>query len=159
MSIFLEELSKQYSQYRIVMLLDKAGRQTNQLLNMPDNIKLMHQCPYSTELNPVELHWREIRAKYFHNETLESLDNVADTLEIALKNFYDNKQAVKTISNDFLLIHIIDSGILSECARANMGSQVMLRNRIPKIRHLAVNIPGCFLWILLFYHTLQYRFI
>ncbi|GBL34766.1 uncharacterized protein y4pE/y4sA [Filimonas sp.] len=103
MSTFLEELGKQYSQYRIVMLLDKAGWHTSQLLNVPENIKLMHLCPYSPELNPVELLWREIRAKYFHNETFESLDKVADTLEIALKKFYEDKQAIKTLAKGFII--------------------------------------------------------
>ncbi|MCC6290234.1 MAG: transposase [Chitinophagaceae bacterium] len=31
---------------------------------------LLHLPPYSPELNPVELLWRETRKKYFHNKDL-----------------------------------------------------------------------------------------
>ena len=68
MNIFLNQLADQYSHYRIVVILDKAGWHISKTLAVPVNIKLMHLTPYSPELNPVELLWREVRAKYFKNK-------------------------------------------------------------------------------------------
>jgi transposase len=41
--------------------LDKAGWHISKNILLPDNLFLMHLPPYSPELNPVELLWREIR--------------------------------------------------------------------------------------------------
>ena len=84
------------------MILDKAGWHISQSLKLNDNIRLMHLAPYSPELNPVELLWREVRRKYFHNKIFSSLDEVENTLQIALASYHFNKQAVKSLSNGFL---------------------------------------------------------
>ncbi len=65
MSEFLGQLSNYYKHYRIILILNKAGWHTGQLLQLADNIQLLHLNPYSPELNPVELLWREIRKKIF----------------------------------------------------------------------------------------------
>ena len=67
MNEFLGQLSTQYSGYRIILMLDKAGWHISQSLKLAENIQLLHLNPYSPEHNPVELLWREIRRKYFHN--------------------------------------------------------------------------------------------
>jgi transposase len=41
--------------------------------------------PYSTELNPVEHLWDELRKKWFRNKYFASLDAVEDQLADALK--------------------------------------------------------------------------
>ena len=102
MNEFLQQLSRQYGHYRIIMILDKAGWHISQSLKLNDNIRLMHLAPYSPELNPVELLWREIRRKYFHNKIFSSLDQVENTLQIALASYHFNKQAVTSLSNGFL---------------------------------------------------------
>jgi transposase len=60
----------------MIVILDKAGWHISQSLDLPINIKLLHLAPYSPELNPVELLWRELRKKYFHNKLFDSLDDV-----------------------------------------------------------------------------------
>jgi len=84
------------------MILDKAGWHISQSLKLNDNIRLMHLAPYSPELNPVELLWREVRRKYFHNKIFANLDEVENNLQIALASYHFNKQAVKSLSNGFL---------------------------------------------------------
>ncbi|MCW3111061.1 MAG: transposase family protein [Segetibacter sp.] len=101
MTLFLQQLSQQYSKYRIVMLLDKAGWHVSKNLELPENVKLMHLTPYSPELNPVELLWREIRAKYFKNRIFETLDAVEDTLVTALGYYHNNKHTVLSLSKGF----------------------------------------------------------
>ena len=104
MNEFLQQLSNQYSNYRIVLILDKAGWHLSQTLEIANNIKLMHLNPYSPEQNPVELLWREIRRKYFHNIIFNSLDEVENTLTEALLNYYIKKDDVMKLSKGFLSI-------------------------------------------------------
>lgn len=110
MNTFLQLLSQQYHHYRIIMLLDRAGWHTSSTLNLPVNVKLMHLTPYSPELNPVELLWREVRAKYFHNQFFHSLDDVEDTLAIALARYHTNKDAIFNLSRGFNYFNKIDGG-------------------------------------------------
>jgi transposase len=102
MNEFLQQLSKQYSNYRIIIILDKAGWHISQSLEISNNIRLLHLNPYSPELNPVELLWREIRRKYFHNIIFENLDEVENTLQKALANYHQQKDEVKKLSYGFL---------------------------------------------------------
>ena len=102
MNEFLQQLSCQYKQYRIIIILDKAGWHISRSLKLNDNIRLMHLAPYSPELNPVELLWREIRRKFFHNTIFSSLDEVESTLQTALASYHLNKQAVRNLSSGFL---------------------------------------------------------
>lgn len=102
MNEFLQQLSTQYSNYRIIIILDKAGWHVSQSLAISDNIRLLHLNPYSPELNPVELLWREIRRKYFHNIIFDNLDEVEGTLQKALRNYHQQRDDVKRLSNGFL---------------------------------------------------------
>ena len=104
MNQFLQELSNQYCNYRIILILDKAGWHISQTLKIADNIKLMHLNPYSPEQNPVELLWRETRRKYFHNIIFNSLNDVENTLAEALLNYHLKKDEVMKLSKGFLLI-------------------------------------------------------
>ena len=104
MNEFLQQLSRQYKDYRIILILDKAGWHISQSLKLANNIKLLHLNPYSPEQNPVELLWREIRRKYFHNVIFGNLDEVENKLQQALLYYYQHKQDVIKLSNGFLSI-------------------------------------------------------
>jgi hypothetical protein len=101
MNCFLKLLSECYSQYRIVLILDKAGWHTSHHLQLPGNIRILHLPAYSPELNPVELLWRETRAKYFNNRIFNSLDEVEDTLVLALAGYHKDKDYILQLSNGF----------------------------------------------------------
>ena len=98
MGIFLETLAAQQSDERIILCMDKAGWHTTQNLKIPENIIIWHLPPYSPELNPVELIWRELRAKYFNNKTFETLDELDDNLVIAINDFTKNKENIKSLT-------------------------------------------------------------
>lgn len=104
MNEFLQQLSSHYNNYRIILILDKAGWHISQTLKIADNIKLLHLNPYSPEQNPVELLWREIRRKYFHNVIFQSLDEVETKLQQALLEYYQHKEAVQKLAKGFLYI-------------------------------------------------------
>lgn len=103
MNIFLKSLSKDKFKERIVLCMDKAGWHTAKLLNIPKNIIVWYLPPYSPELNPVELFWRELRRNYFNNKIFNSLEEVDNHLEYAIKNFSSNKITMKKLTKiDYL---------------------------------------------------------
>jgi transposase len=99
MNLYLKEFSVHYNNYRIILCLDKAGWHTCSNLEIPQNILLWFLPPYSPELNPVELLWRQIRQDYFNNKLFNSLDQVENALENALFNYYSNLEATKKLAN------------------------------------------------------------
>ena len=98
MNIFLKTLSKQQQDERIILCMDKAGWHTTKQLKIPKNIILWFLPPYSPELNPVELIWRELRGKYFNNKTFNSLNEVDKHLEFALIDFAKDKESIKKLT-------------------------------------------------------------
>lgn len=98
MNIFLKTLSEQQKDERIVLCMDKAGWHTTKQLEIPNNIILWFLPPYSPELNPVELIWRELRAKYFNNRTFKSMIELEKHLEYALVDFSKNKESIKKLT-------------------------------------------------------------
>ena len=80
MNIFLDELSKKYSNDIILLCCDGAAWHKSKSLQIPDNIKLFSIPPYTPEMNPIEQIWKEIRKIGFRNETFSSLDKVVDRL-------------------------------------------------------------------------------
>jgi hypothetical protein len=107
MNMFLSEFSKEYSHYRVIMVMDKAGWHRSYGLNIPNNISLLFLPPYSPELNPVEKIWRYIREKKgFNNHTFSSIDDVENNLEKALYELYDEKEEMKSLCN-FKWLHSI----------------------------------------------------
>jgi transposase len=101
MNCFLSLLANKYSDYRIVILLDKAGWHISQSIKLPNNLILIHLPPYSPELNPVELLWREMRRKNFHNKIFNSLDDVENTLSVALAQYHKNPDAIKKLAHGY----------------------------------------------------------
>ena len=98
MNIFLQTLAEQQPNERIILCMDKAGWHTTQQLVLPKNIIAWFLPPYSPELNPVELIWRELRAKYFNNKTFKTLDEVDDHLMFAIKDFTKDVDAIKKLT-------------------------------------------------------------
>ena len=85
MNMFLDELSKQYPDYIIMLICDGAGWHKSKGLVVPDNIRIIHIPPYTPEMNPIEQIWKELR-KYFCNELFHTLDDVIDRLVYAINH-------------------------------------------------------------------------
>jgi|SRR5215210_7529760 len=99
MQLFLNGLAEQYNRYRIILLVDKAGWHTSLKLFIPENISIWHLPPYSPELNPVELIWRELRKRYFNNQFFEDWDALENQLAKSLKEFAIDIEAIKQLTN------------------------------------------------------------
>jgi hypothetical protein len=65
--LFLEQVSKSFEKYCIVMQVDQAGWHRSNELLVPANIRLIEQPACSLEVNLVEHLWEELREKYLHN--------------------------------------------------------------------------------------------
>lgn len=98
MNTFIKELSGSQNDERIILCMDKAAWHRAKELTFPDNVIAWFLPPYSPELNPVELIWRELRAKYFNNKTFNSLKEVDDHLEFALIDFAKDIEAIKKLT-------------------------------------------------------------
>jgi hypothetical protein len=100
MNYYLADLSKDYSQYRIILCTDNAGWHKSAGLKIPDNIVFLYLPPYSPQLNPVEHLWDYIREqKGFNNRVMNSMEQVIDTLVVALKEIRNEKEIIKSLCN------------------------------------------------------------
>ena len=80
MTIFLDQVSKDFKEFFIIMLVDRAGWHMSKNLKIPENIRLIPQPSHSPEVNPVEHIGDELSEKNFHNNALSSLCEVENTL-------------------------------------------------------------------------------
>lgn len=71
--------AKEFPEYFIIMLVDRAGWQTTQPVSIPENIRLLPQPARSPELNPADHIWEEVREKTTANKAFRSLRAVEKT--------------------------------------------------------------------------------
>ena len=80
MNTFLDHISKEYSNDRIILVCDGATWHRSKALKIPSNIRIQYLPPATPEMNPIEQIWKEIRKLGFKNEIFKSLDKVIDRL-------------------------------------------------------------------------------
>ena len=67
-------------------------------LDVPENMMLETLPPYSSELNPSENIWDDMREKFFRNKVFDSMDAVIEQLCIAMNHYADNPESVRSIT-------------------------------------------------------------
>lgn len=74
---FLQRLSQAYPNELHVIQLDNAPAHISGSIEIPENIRLLFQPPYSPELNPIERVWLELKRSlaWRHFESLEQLQS------------------------------------------------------------------------------------
>ena len=90
MNLFLEEVSRTFADFFLVMQVDQAGWHRSKTLVVPANIRLIQQPAHSPEVNPVEHLWEELREKYLHNRVFASLDLLIEELCRGLNALAEN---------------------------------------------------------------------
>lgn len=80
MNLYLEELSKEYFDNNLLLIMDRAGWHRSNSLIIPKNIKLTFLSPYSPELNPVEKLWQWLRKEIIHNNLFNTVEKLMDDL-------------------------------------------------------------------------------
>ena len=106
MSVFLEEVATRHSEKTVIMFLDQAGWHKAMDLRIPQNIRLLSLPSYSPELYPIEHIWNELREKWFHNITFDSILAVEDRIVIGLCDLENNKSLVKSLTGFSWIISI-----------------------------------------------------
>ncbi|MBW1712974.1 MAG: transposase, partial [Deltaproteobacteria bacterium] len=76
-----------------------AGWHVSKHLSIPESIRLLPQPPHSPELNPAEHLWDEIKEKCFINKAFDSLDQVEDTLCIAINDLANDSNRLRSLTN------------------------------------------------------------
>jgi DDE superfamily endonuclease len=98
MNLLLEEVSRAFSKYFIIMQVDQAGWHNSKDLVIPENMRLIPQPTYSPGLNPVEHIWDELREKYFHNRVFPSLELLIDMLCQGLNALAANAERLRSLT-------------------------------------------------------------
>ena len=96
MNLFLQELSKQYSNDMILLICDGARWHKSKGLVIPDNIEIDFIPPYTPEMNPIEQIWKELRKRGFRNEVFVSLEAVVHRLCDVIRSL--SKQVIHSIT-------------------------------------------------------------
>ncbi|WP_139176749.1 transposase [Nitrosospira multiformis] len=81
----LDEIAPRYPNENVGRGLDGAGWHKSQEVELAENVRTLFLPPYSPELNPQEHVWDELREKFFHNRSFDSLDALETHLEKALR--------------------------------------------------------------------------
>jgi DDE superfamily endonuclease len=97
--IFLDTLSKKFSRWHILLVVDGAGNHNSGDLVIPANVTLAFLPAYSPELNPQEHIWDEIRENIFKNYAAKSMDEVCDKLVEAALYIERNPKMVKSMTS------------------------------------------------------------
>jgi transposase len=98
MQFFLDELSKYYDRYKIVLIADQAAWHKSKSLVLTHNLRMLYLPPRSPELNPVEHLWEYLRENYFHNREFDSLDHLEEALVDVLGNLSKDHQVIKSFA-------------------------------------------------------------
>ncbi len=98
MNIFLKQVSDDFINYFVLMLVDQAGWHKSMELKVPENIRLIKQPSHSPELNPAEHLWDDLREKEFHNEAFGSLDQVEHALCDGLRRIEADPDALRSMT-------------------------------------------------------------
>jgi len=98
MRLFLTEVSSEFKEYVILMVLDRAAWHTSSKLTLPENIRLLPLPPGSPELNPAEHLWEHLREKELGNRRFETLDLLEDSLCEGINRLHDAPQLVRSLT-------------------------------------------------------------
>jgi transposase len=81
MDLYLADFARQLAPgTHALLVLDGAGWHMTGRLTVPAAITLLALPPYSPELNPPELLWRELRQKYLSNRVFPTVDALDDAV-------------------------------------------------------------------------------
>jgi transposase len=74
MNGYLEDFSRSLAEgEHALLVLDRAGWHRSKGLKIPGNVTLLWLPPYSPQLNPAELIWRQMRARRLSNVVFDTV--------------------------------------------------------------------------------------
>jgi transposase len=77
MNLYLKDFAKQLPKnVHALLVMDGAGWHGSKELQIPENVSILLLPPYSPELNPVELIWRQLRQRKLSNRLYPTIDHL-----------------------------------------------------------------------------------
>ena len=98
---FIEKFSEAFTDSLNVLVLDNGRFHQAKSLQIPENIVFVFLPPYSPELNPIERHWQDIKAKLFL-QTYKTLETMQAKVTEILGNYSDTEIAKLTGFSHFI---------------------------------------------------------
>ena len=65
----------------MLLVMDNAIWHKSSSLEIPSNIELAFNAPYTPEMDPIEQVWKEIRKRGFKNKSFQTLEAVIGKLQ------------------------------------------------------------------------------
>lgn len=94
-SQYLAKFSKNYPNELLIIQVDNAGSHTSKLVEIPENIILLFQPPYSPETNPIERLWQYLK-EFLAWELFDSLDSLRENVQKRLLSLSEEIVALIT---------------------------------------------------------------
>jgi len=91
---YLKQLSNKFKNETIVLIMDNASFHKSKKLTIPTNIKIEYIPPYSSELNPQERRFEDIK-KDLKNKVFKSLQELQDKVTEILFSY--TKEQIKSL--------------------------------------------------------------
>jgi transposase len=99
MNLYLTDFSSHLApDTHAVMVMDRAGWHTAERVKVPSNMTLVSLPPYSPELNPQELVWRELRRKYLSNRAYATVAELDDAVANAWVSFTKTPDIIRSLT-------------------------------------------------------------
>ncbi len=98
MNLFLQQVAVEFSEYFIVIQVDKASWHRSSCLVIPENIRLIFQPAYSPKLMPVEHIWEDIRENHFYNHVFKYIDKVEEKLSEGLLQLCADPERLRSLT-------------------------------------------------------------
>ena len=100
MQAYLDDLGRSLTPgVHALLVLDGAGWHQSTRLHVPDNLTLLPLPPYSPELNPAEMLWREMRQRYLSNRVYPSREELDSAVATTWLNLSDNAERIRRVTN------------------------------------------------------------
>ena len=97
LEVFLEELSKRYSDHHLLVVLDGAPSHRSEQIEHPQNITFVQLPPRSPELDPAERSFEEFR-RSLSNRTFESVALIQEALTETLRPYWESPSLLKRLT-------------------------------------------------------------
>ena len=97
LQVFLDAFAQQLGEQRVGLVLDGSGAHRAQALVWPDGIVPLRLPPYSPELNPAELIFRQLRAQ-LSNRIFADLAELEAAITTALQAFWDQPATLQRLT-------------------------------------------------------------
>lgn len=98
---FLELFAQAYPEALHLIQIDNAGFHNSFNLNVPENVILLFQPPYSPEVNPIERLWEYLKEQ-LKWQTFENLEDLRDVVQKSLSQL-SNEIIVSLTGWQFIL--------------------------------------------------------